>query len=95
MNPGPPAPQAGVIIRQHGKYPVKLELTIVLDDEPRIRRIQHQNNKDFGTNVMEKQPATQESTNTSETTAISSKQTLSMDKTKIQALPVHASFGSI
>ena len=34
LNPGPPAPQAGVIIRQHGKYPVTLDLTIVLDDEP-------------------------------------------------------------
>ena len=34
LNPGPPAPQAGVIIRQHGKNPVILDLTIVLDDEP-------------------------------------------------------------
>ena len=38
MNPGPPAPQAGVIIRQHGENPVtpvKVSgFTIVLDDEP-------------------------------------------------------------
>jgi hypothetical protein len=34
LNPGPPAPQAGVIIRQHGKSPASLDLTIVLDDEP-------------------------------------------------------------
>ena len=34
LNPGPPAPQAGVIIRQHGKNPMILDLTIVLDDEP-------------------------------------------------------------
>ncbi len=34
MNPGPPAPQAGVIIRQHGKIPVTPDLSIVLDDEP-------------------------------------------------------------
>ncbi len=34
LNPGPPAPQAGVIIRQHGKNPAILDLSIVLDDEP-------------------------------------------------------------
>ncbi len=38
LNPGPPAPQAGVIIRQHGKNPVtsvKISgFTVVLDDEP-------------------------------------------------------------
>ena len=38
MNPGPPAPQAGVIIRQHGKFPVILDLSIVLDDEPILLR---------------------------------------------------------
>ena len=41
----------------------------------RIRRIQHQNNKDFGTNGMEKQLATQRNTNTSGTTTFPSKQT--------------------
>ncbi len=39
LNPGPPAPQAGVIIRQHGKNPVILDLTIVLDDEPSTSEI--------------------------------------------------------
>jgi len=40
LNPGPPAPQAGVIIRQHVKNPVTpvsdvvLGFHIVLDDEP-------------------------------------------------------------
>ena len=34
FEPGPPAPQARVIIRQHGENPVILDLTIVLDDEP-------------------------------------------------------------
>ena len=37
MNPGPPAPQAGVIIRQHGKNPMISEIlgfSVVLDDEP-------------------------------------------------------------
>jgi hypothetical protein len=38
LNPGPPAPQAGVIIRQHGKNPVTpvriSGFTVVLDDEP-------------------------------------------------------------
>ena len=39
MNPGPPAPQAGVIIRQHGQNPVTpdakiLDYSVVLDDEP-------------------------------------------------------------
>jgi integrase len=39
LNPGPPAPQAGVIIRQHGQNPVTpdtriLDYSVVLDDEP-------------------------------------------------------------
>ncbi|TRO51659.1 hypothetical protein E2P61_05750 [Candidatus Bathyarchaeota archaeon] len=34
MNPGPPAPQASVIIRQHGKIPMILDLSVVLDYGP-------------------------------------------------------------
>jgi hypothetical protein len=39
LNPGPPAPQAGVIIRQHRQNPVTpdaviLDYAVVLDDEP-------------------------------------------------------------
>ena len=34
LNPGPPAPQAGVIIRQHTEFPVIQDFHIVLDDEP-------------------------------------------------------------
>ena len=34
MNPGPPAPQASVIIRQHGKNPMILDLAVVLDYGP-------------------------------------------------------------
>jgi len=34
LNPGPPAPQASVIIRQHGKIPVILDLPVVLDYGP-------------------------------------------------------------
>ena len=45
LNPGPPAPQAGVIIRQHGENPVtpvKISgFTIVLDDEPAYAEYNH------------------------------------------------------
>jgi len=34
LNPGPPAPQASVIIRQHGKNPMILDLPVVLDYGP-------------------------------------------------------------
>ena len=41
MNPGPPAPQASVIIRQHGENPVILGLSIVLDYEPAYAEYHH------------------------------------------------------
>ena len=34
MNPGSPAPQASVIIRQHGKIPMIMDLPVVLDYGP-------------------------------------------------------------